>query len=291
MVNKILITCGAGKQSKVLTPILLKNGYKVRALFRSEETAEKLKQIFAPAGGEFEAVVGDLESKEDMKRVVTGVDVVFHMGPSMHPREDGIGKIVIDAAKAANISHFVMACVLHPIRTKLLHHRIKIAVDEYLLEARIPFTILQPTHFMQMTSCKDIANEGFMSSLWSFDTLQGYLDLEDYAEVLLNILKDPQHHDGATYELLGDNKTAREFAALISKHSGKEVKCEQMPLEVAQKIGFMFKGRSEYEEDSFARLVFYYNRWGSTGSKNILRFLLGREPTSVEDYVVRCLKV
>jgi hypothetical protein len=46
---------------------------------------------------------------------------------------------------------------------------------------------------------------------------------------------------------------------------------------------------SEYEEDAMARLIFYYIRWGLTGNKNILRCMLGREPMSVEDYIVRSL--
>jgi hypothetical protein len=52
---------------------------------------------------------------------------------------------------------------------------------------------------------------------------------------------------------------------------------------------FQLKNMSEYEEDAMARLVFYYNRWGLTGNKNILRCMLGREPMSVEDYIVRSL--
>ena len=52
----------------------------------------------------------------------------------------------------------------------------------------------------------------------------------------------------------------------------------------------MLKGANEYTEDGFARLFFYYNRWGLTGNNNILRFLLQREPTSVEDYVIKSLE-
>jgi hypothetical protein len=126
--------------------------------------------------------------------------------------------------------------------------------------------------------------------MYSFDVLQGYLDLADFAEVTLKILQDPQKHNRATYELLGDNRTAREMAQLISKHSGKDIKCELVQFEENKDKIPMLKGASYYTEDAFARLVFYYNRWGLTGNNNILRFLLEREPTSVEDYVVKCLK-
>jgi uncharacterized protein YbjT (DUF2867 family) len=283
MAKNILITSAAGKISKVLSPLVLKNGYNLRAFVHSEQSGEKFKQSLADAGGNLEIVVGDLENIADVRKALTGIDIVFHIGPSMHPREDAIGKIVINEAKSAGVSHFILSCVLHPVRTKLLNHQIKIAVEEYLIESRLPYTILQPAHFMQMTQCKDIADRGVMNLMWSFDVLQGYLDLQDYAEVALKIFRDPQLHDRATYELLGDNQTGREVARLIAKHSGQNIKCELFQAEVAEDM-------SEYEEDAFARLVFYYNRWGLTGNNNILRFMLRREPTSVEDYVVRSLK-
>ena len=107
----------------------------------------------------------------------------------MHPREDSIGKIVIDQAKDANVSHFIFCSVLHPVRTKLLNHRIKIGVEEYLIESRLSYTILQPTHFMQNTQCKDIANKDIMYLMYSFDVLQGYLDLDDLAQVIIKIVE------------------------------------------------------------------------------------------------------
>ncbi len=290
MANKILITCGAGKISKVLSPLLLKNGYNLRAFVHSEQSGEQLKQSLSHAGGNLEIVVGDLQNPVDVKKALVGIDIVFHIGPSMHPREDAIGKIVIDAAKSTGVSHFILSSVLHPVRTKLLNHRIKIAVEEYLIESRLPYTILQPTHIMQMIQCKDIADKGVMNLMWSFDVLQGYLDLQDYAEATLKILSNPQLHDRASYEFLGDNQTARDVARLISKHSGKNIKCETLQWEMAKEKMPMLQNISEYEEDAFARLFFYYNRWGLTGNKNILRFILGREPNSVEDYVVRSLK-
>jgi len=292
MTNKILITCAAGKISKVLSPLLLKNGYKLRAFVHSQQSGKQLQETLGTHvdEGTLEIFSGNLENSSDVRKALEGVDVVFHIGPSMHPREDGIGKIIIDESKSACISHFILSSVLHPVRTKLLNHRIKIAVEEYLIESRLSYTILEPGHFMQMTQCQQIADKGVMNLMWSFDVLQGYLDLADLAEVTLNILQNLQQHNRATYELLGDNRTGREVAQLISKHSGKDIKCELLEFEKNKGKIPILKGASEYSEDSYARLVFYYNRWGLTGSNNILRFLLGREPTSMEDYVAKSLK-
>lgn len=178
MVNKILITCAAGKISKVLSPLLLKNGYSLRAFVHSEKSGEQLKQTLAHAGDHLEILVGDLQNPTDVKRSLIGIDIVFHIGPSMHPREDAIGKIVIDEAKHAGVSHFILSSVLHPIRTKLLNHRIKIAVEEYLIESRLPYTILQPTHFMHMTQCQNIVQRGVMHLMFFKDFLMFKITLK-----------------------------------------------------------------------------------------------------------------
>jgi uncharacterized protein YbjT (DUF2867 family) len=292
MTNKILITCAAGKISNVLSPLLLKNGYNLRAFVHSEESGRWLQETLGAFvdGGNLEIFTGDLENSSDVRKALEGINIVFHIGPSMHPHEDSIGKIIIDESKSARVSHCILSSVLHPIRTKLLNHRIKIAVEEYLIESRLSYTVLEPGHFMQMTRCQEIADKGIMNLMWSFDELQGYLDLDDLAEVTLNILQNLHQHNRATYELLGDNRTGREVAQLISKHSGKEIKCQLCSFENFKDKIPMLKDGNEYTEDAYARLCFYYNRWGLTGNNNILRFLLGREPTTVEDYVVKSLK-
>jgi uncharacterized protein YbjT (DUF2867 family) len=122
MAKRILITSAAGKISKVLSPSLLKNGYSLRAFVHSQQSGEQLKQSLAHAGGNLDIMIGDLQNPADVKKALVDIDIVFHIGPSMHPHEDAIGKLVINAAKSASISHFILSSVLHPIRTKLLNH-------------------------------------------------------------------------------------------------------------------------------------------------------------------------
>lgn len=123
MAKRILITSAAGKISKILSPLLLKNNYNLRAFVHSEQSGQQLKQSLTDAGGNLEIVVGDLKNLADVKKALVGIDIVFHIGPSMHPCEDAIGKTVIDETKSAGISHFMLSCLLHPVRTKLLNQK------------------------------------------------------------------------------------------------------------------------------------------------------------------------
>ena len=59
---------------------------------------------------------------------------------------------MIDAAKSHGVSHFIYASVLHPCLRKLMNHDCKRYVEEYLIESGLPYTILQPSHFIHRVS-------------------------------------------------------------------------------------------------------------------------------------------
>lgn len=48
--------------------------------------------------------------------------------------------------------------------------------------------------------------------------------------------------------------------------------------------------RGDIARDEAERLILFYNRRGLKGSPNVLRWLLGREPTTVESWVEGELK-
>ena len=47
---------------------------------------------------------------------------------------------------------------------------------------------------------------------------------------------------------------------------------------------------SEYAFENLVRMFEYYDRWGLAGNPNVLRWLLQREPTSIETFVERTLR-
>src|SRR3546814_12600887 len=77
-----------------------------------------------------------------------GVDQIYQIGPSAHPREREMGFQMIDAAKKAGVAHFVFSSVLHAITTDLVQHEIKRDIEEHLLSSGLDFTILQPANYM-----------------------------------------------------------------------------------------------------------------------------------------------
>ncbi len=135
------------------------------------------------------------------ERAVAGVDAVYHIGPTLHPREREMGLLLVDAARAAGVGHFVFSSVLHAIITDLVQHEIKRDVEEHLLASDLEFTILQPSNYMLPLKLRPAFERGVFELSWSLERLQSLVDLDDVTDVAVRVLTDRDRHLGATYEL------------------------------------------------------------------------------------------
>src|SRR4029450_2827631 len=97
----ILLTAAFGNQGRLLIPKLAAAGKRVRAM-RATGDLGALKAL-----GAIEAIRGDASDPATLARVMEGIDTVYHVGPSMHPREQAMGLAVVDAAAAAGVKHLV----------------------------------------------------------------------------------------------------------------------------------------------------------------------------------------
>ena len=68
----------------------------VRACVQSPASAEQLRAL-----GVHDVLVGDISQPAVMAQAVQGVDKVYHIGPTLHPREREMGLGLVDAARAA----------------------------------------------------------------------------------------------------------------------------------------------------------------------------------------------
>jgi len=281
MSKVILVTLANGKQGRSIVPALLNRPDTiVRAFVHSDSSEQKLKTDFK--SDNLETFVGDLMYPEDLAKAVQGVDSVFHIGPPMSIHEAHIGILVIQAAQNAGVKHFIYSSVLHPIRSKLLNHDVKRQVEEYLLESRLNWTILQPTHFLQNTKPVDISKSGKLPLPYNPENEMGFLDLRDMAEVVVKILENPEKHYRARYELCGENMSYIRYAELIAEVTGNKVTVERIDnAAIAKKVA---NGDVDFE-DRFNRMFLYYDRWGLVGNSNILEWLLGKPIRTVEQYI------
>ena len=282
----ILVTSANGNQGKRLIPKLLAAGHRIRACVRSETSAGQLR-----SAGVAEVIVGDLSDPALVKRAVQGIRSLYHVGPTLHPAERAMGFAMVDAAAAAGIRHFVFSSVLHAITTDLIQHEIKRDVEEHLLSSGLEFTILQPANYMLPFRLKPVFEEGVFRLSWSLDRRQSMVDLEDLTQVAALVLDDPERHIGATYELVGPGRfTAYDIAHVLGRVLGREIAVEQTDAVAFTRARFGGGGDPvmfEYQLKLAAAISARYSSHDFVGNPNVLAWLLGRAPTSYEEFARR----
>ncbi|MEW2623591.1 NmrA family NAD(P)-binding protein [Streptomyces sp. NPDC048106] len=274
----IAITAATGTTGRHVLRALAAAGHDVRALVHSPPRLDEARSY-----GASEAAVADLTRPDQLDTALEGCDALVHIGPPMDPREITMGQNVLDAAKRAGVGHVVLMSVTHPQLEPLLNHQSKLAVERHLLGSRLPFTILQPMHYMQNVDVADCLRTGVFRQPFSLDRPLSFVDLADVGEVAATVLSDPAKHLWATYELCAaDPLTGYDVARVLAGAGGTDVRAEQVDVRDT-----LPKDAPDYTVDGFIRLATHYDRYGLLGNPNVLRWLLGREPTTLAQYARR----
>jgi len=279
----IFLTGASGKTGKAIIKSLSKVE-SVCAFGHREEQVAVLKSL-----GAEKVIVGDMQDKPAIHSAMRNVRAIYHICPNMSPDEVEIGKLVIEAAQKNGIEHFVYHSVLHPQIEAMNHHWQKMRVEEMIFETGIPFTILQPAPYMQnlMAGWKSIVEEGVLRVPYSVNSKFSFVDLEDLAEATRVVLTEPIHKN-AVYELVGTQPMSHvEVAEILSHVLNRDVRAEK------EEIGdwrLRAGGIGEYAIENLVRMFEYYDQWGLVGNPNVLRWILKREPTSLETFIDRIVK-
>lgn len=279
----ILLTGASGKTGRAILKTLA-NVASVCAFVHHETSVSVAKSL-----GAEKVIVGNLRDEVAIRSAMQGARSVYHICPNMNPDETGIGKLVIDAARNSKVKHFVYHSVLHPQTEKMNHHWQKLQVEEMLFEAGLPFTILQPAPYMQnlLAGWKAILEDGLLRVPYSVDSKFSFIDLEDLAEAAKIVLTEPGH-ENATYELVGTSPLPHtEVAELFEVVLRRKVRAEK---EEIRNWKSRVSGINMYTLEHLLRMFEYYDGWGLLGNPNVLRWVLKREPTSLETFIRRNMK-
>src|ERR1700752_443610 len=294
--NMILITGAGGKTGRALIKSL-SNVESVCALVHREEYVSVAQSLCAE-----KVVVGEMMDEAAIQSVMQGVRAIYHICPNMNPDETVIGNLVIDAAREGGVEHFIYHSVLHPQVEKMNHHWQKMRVEEVIFESELHFTILQPAPYMQnlLTNWKSIVEDGVLRVPYSVHSKISFIDLEDVAEAARVVLTE-SNHKNAIYELAGPPPMSHdEIAEIFSRVLKLEVRAEKEEIrdwrlraERSERSTRAHSKRaqrmSEYAIDNLVRMFEYYDQWGLVGNPNALRWILGREPTTLESFTERTM--
>ena len=268
----ILVTAANGNQCRLLVPKLLAAEQPVRACVRSQASAEHLRAL-----GVREVVVGDITEPAVLGEAIRGVEKVYHVGPTAHPRERAMGLAVVDAARAEGVKHLVFSSVLHAITTDLVQHEIKRDIEEHVLSSGLEFTILQPANYMLPLKLRPVFEKSVFELSWSLERRQSLVDLGDVTDVACMALINSERHAGATYDL-GD---------IISRVLGRPIKVREIDADTYLKawVGDADPRQLTHQISVLRAITSRYSSHDFVGNPNVLTWLLGRPPTTFEAYV------
>ena len=233
--KNILVTGATGKQGSAVAQALIKRGQRVRALTRKPEATAAL----AKAGAQI--VRGDFNDRSSVESALRGCDGIFAMST---PFETGMdsevqqGKLLAEAAKAANIRHFVYTSVgSAQLNTGIPHFETKFQVEQHIKKLSLPYTILRPVWFMENFGTwllPGIQNGTLSAPLWPQTKLH-MIALRDIGEFAAAAFINPERFLGRELELAGDVLTFPQVAEMLSKALGHQVVFKQIPDDQAEK--------------------------------------------------------
>lgn len=244
----ILIIGASGSLGHETAKQLLAKGLQVRLLARDPSRVDDLKQMGATV------MQGDLIDAPSLAKGCEGADRVFASSHSVLGKgkyksenvDDAGNRALIDAAKAANVSHFVFTS----IRSVAPDHpddffRTKYKIEEYLKASGLSYTILRPSAFMELQvhdlNGKAILEKGKSTMLNRGTKLRNFMAVSDAAKFAVLALTDPRLKN-RTIEIGGpQNLTNNQVAELYGKLAGIQPKISHMPPLAARIMSIIIK--------------------------------------------------
>lgn len=279
--TKLLLTGANGRTGRAILSAMAARGIAVRAFVRSPANKADMEAL-----GAHEVAFGDFMDAASIDAAVKGVTKILHIGPPMHPEEVAISQRFISAGQKHAIDQFIYYSVMHPVRTDVRHHKFKLHVEEALIGSGLPYTILQPSRYMQhlVPIWPNVLSSGVHAM--PFNTQQAFsvADLKDLAEACAVVAASDQHLY-ATYELAGPQALSQtDMAQIISSALGKPVRAEAVPYDVMEAKA-RAAGANDDRVSQMLTMNKHYDAHGFRGNANVLEYLLQRPATRFDAYV------
>jgi uncharacterized protein YbjT (DUF2867 family) len=217
----------------------------VRILTRHAESAgaEVLRQLGA------EVVAGNLADVPALARAMSGCEAVFgltnfweHFGCEIIH-----GKNLVDAAREAGVRHLVLSTLPSSLALSggeitVPHLESKAEVEQYARQSGVPSTFVHVafyydnflTFFPLRAGADGVLGFGFPQG----ETPLAGVAAEDVGPVVAAILREREQYLGKVVGIVGEELRADEYASVLSRVVGREVRYTHIPREVFASFGF-----------------------------------------------------
>jgi hypothetical protein len=239
--------------------------------------------------GASDVVIGDASNPNDVEKAMEGVSTVYHVGPTVHPREKAMGLTVIEAARKAGDKHLIYSSTMHATTSEMVPHRVKNEIEEQLVQSGVDFTILKPSWYMVPAFLQSAFATGTFYVFFDPDRGQAKTNLDDFTDVVVKIASERERHFAASYELNSDVcHSVHEIVGMISEVTKKDINIRRIGVKqlLRMKHGSSFDpNKLRYEIDAFQSMATWCDKHDLVGNTNVMAWLLNRTPMTMAAYI------
>jgi|SRR5918994_2208254 uncharacterized protein YbjT (DUF2867 family) len=274
-----LVTGATGNTGSGVTRSLLESGNAVRALVRAPDKARALREAGA------EVVAGDLDDPAtliaDLLDGVTRVYFCTSNGPTALRHWTNFQQL---ATRSSGEPHIVRLSAFGTPGSRIISELQK--AQEDLKASGLPWTILQPTFFMQnlMMTAPTVEGEGRIYWDWG-EGRAGIVDIRDVVDAAVGALTgEAGEVAGGTFVLTGPRAIGfAEVAEILSRVLDREIAYVPVPHEAAGEA-LSGMGLPQWIVDGYAELSEgFANGFADTSTDNVEK-LAGHPPRDFEQF-------
>jgi uncharacterized protein YbjT (DUF2867 family) len=271
----ILITGASGNVGKEVLKQIVPTGAKVRAAFQTVT-----KAAAAPSGVEIATM--EYNQPETIQAALNGVDRVFLVGPPT-PNLPALERKAVDEIKQSGVRHIVKLSAMGG--RDVIFPRQHADSEDYIKSSGVAYTFLRPNGFMQNFVTYNGATINTQNAFYGSqgDGEVSHIDLRDIAAVAVKTLTE-DGHQGKAYTLTGPEALSNaRVAEILSEDTGREIKYVDLTAEQF-KQALLGAGLPEWSANALVDLQQFYRRGGASAVTRDVEQLLGRKPTSFEQF-------
>ena len=220
----VVVAGATGKQGGAVVAHLLQQGWQVRAMTRTKESAaaQRLAQLGA------EVVQADFLDRSSLTVALTGAYGAFSLQNTLSvgmAEEVMQGYAFADAALACKVQHLVYASICQAdAQTGIEHFESKWHIEQHLRQIGLPNTVCRPVFFIENL----VQVGGLTAMVWGAlkHALRGgrklqVVSVDDVGAVVAQIFQAPASFVGQCIELIGDELTFEEMVEVRLRVLGK----------------------------------------------------------------------
>ncbi len=280
MFKKIMVTGGTGNVGRPTVGSLIDRDMDPNRIVLAVRDIDRAKQSFDP---DFEYRNFDFEDEKTIEGSLDDIKKLLLIRP---PAISDVEKYifpVVDEAEKAGVDRIVFLSLMGVENNPFVPHH---DIEKYIESSNVNHTFLRPSFFMQNLTTTHLEEIRDRDQIFApaGNGRTNFIDTRDIGEVGAVVLTEDGHENRA-YELTGrDSLTYNEIAKIMSEILDKKIEYVSPSI-----LHFLIRKNDEgIELGKILVMIGLYTaaRLGRADeSTNTVKEILGREPTSFEEFV------